>query len=740
MRQELNRLKSIIARVIALILVSSMLVAVNPSLAVAWDQQPVYYKAHQEINNQALLKFIRENANNTKYANSPVDRNKLFMGPQVTSNGMLADRHLVDFKQNSFENWTIHGGYSADEPNLWASVRHFYNPRSDVGPPQLTDIQWGWQGVAGYTAISAFVWAFVDPANPFSWRKALEYYKKSMEISDDDTAAQNVPGTDFRDPGIYCSTLSAQRDVYLGKAFRSLGETMHMMADMTQPAHTRNDAHPSFDIDPLEAVVRDSTVYIVKDYPVESGINSEIDKANDAKAMFVRVAYFSNRNFYTDDTIYDSTSGVLPRNGENPFPSPQFSELDADPLVPASSSPTMYGKKFDGKFVPLIEQSGSDYTGDAPGKQWHVPMAFGLDQAAVLLPIAIKANSRLIDLFFPTIDLKIKGTKSTSNDPGNRSRQEFEITGLMKHAIENDVEWKSIGEIMYSGPAELWSTSGHRLAEDIQFKQGALKKRLLVFTDPVINTASRTPDVDRFPVADGDNVWMVVKAGGRTFTSNKFSIASCGITIQPEALDAETGKAYTFSARPGSVPANPNYTWKIDGREVQNGPNNTLIVTFKAEGSSTVSVTLRDGDRECMDTARVTISSSVQPLPPTPPAVQPLPPAPPTPKPPPPAASPKVTGVAIGAGESHNGVQCPFTGQAVGTIFVENGPGTVTYQWELQEGGSTPIASETFDSQTFITIVKPLTRTTSGSTYIRVHVLTPNDVYSKWCSMVVYCR
>ena len=708
-------LNNIVVRITALILTLSIVLAVNPLSAGAWDQGPAY-KTHQEINHQALVKFFALYGGNPKYANSQIDRAKNFNGPEVTSNSLWESGHRVQPGLKTFEDWVVHGGYSADEPNLWAAVKHFYNPLPGIGPPQLTD------QVGSYLhPISARYWAFADPDNPYSWNKALEYYKKSMEIPEDDTT-RVVQGSDFRDPAISAETPAAERSIYLGKAFRSLGETMHMMADMTQPAHNRNDSHPLFDIDPLETGVRDTTVWVVCDYPVEPGINAQLDSASVAEGMYDRVALFTNANFYTDDTIYDKASGVMPENGENPYPSPQFKDLvplsSLDPVQKATGDPIIYGKYFNNKLVPLIEKSYSNYSiihSVSIFRHWMVPIAFSLDQAGVLVPLAIKANSKLIDLFFPTMELTMELQKSTAGDSGGQNYQEFAVKSLMTHLIDRDTDWKFQGmqAIQYSGPAELWSEGRGKIADAIQFRNGSLRRPLIVYTGGSRNTQAGAPDADKVQVQDGETVYLVINAGGRVFKSNKYKISSCQVSVWPDTLNAETGQSYMFTAKAGAVPSNPVYTWKVDGREVKTGPGNVLPVTFRVAGNSTVTVTLRDGEKECTATARVTVGS----------------PAPPPYIPPPSPVSSSVTGVIASVTPSSFKGHCPKTFNSTATITA-SGPCTVSYQWENSLGGKSE-SSIIFSGAGSRTVSGPSPSFGDSGTYWwRVHVLTPNDMTS----------
>jgi hypothetical protein len=138
------------------------------------------------------------------------------------------------------------GGYSADEPNLYVSVKHFYDPMALSGKHELTD-QSSLHGLE-YVAIPATEWALTRAENPYSLHNAMLNYKKSMEIPSDSQVAE-IPATgDERDFAGTPTSVEEMRSMYLGKALRGLGEVMHLVADMTQPAHVRNDSHPKYEI------------------------------------------------------------------------------------------------------------------------------------------------------------------------------------------------------------------------------------------------------------------------------------------------------------------------------------------------------------------------------------------------------------------------------------------------------------------------------------------------------------
>jgi hypothetical protein len=125
------------------------------------------------------------------------------------------------------------------------ALLHFYDPKNPERP-YLTDQQFLVRLIRflGGTTFDnpqwdAVTWTFrTRPEDTieflglfdqeYGWIQAKEYLKKAIES---------------KNPG----------DFY-GKAWRAVGEVMHMVADMTVPAHVRNDGHAAVlgDSDPYE--------------------------------------------------------------------------------------------------------------------------------------------------------------------------------------------------------------------------------------------------------------------------------------------------------------------------------------------------------------------------------------------------------------------------------------------------------------------------------------------------------
>jgi len=580
-------MKNNIAALFAFVLTAFLIVAINPCFTLAWEQAPKTFETHQEINNQALLRFFSKYGSGVKYQDSKIYEDTSYWGSDVISNSLTQSGVEVERVSRTLKEWVMSGGHSADESHLWASVRHFYDPIAGHNP-ELTDHNWV-HGVL-YAAFSARDWTFTHTDNPFSWKKALEYYKRAMEIPEG-SKIDVIKSGDFRDIDLPVSSPAEARDTYLGKAYRALGETMHMFADMTQPCHVRNDSHPTGDIDPLESSATHAHVTAYAGYPVDP--RSKINEADNAETMFDNLAVFTNEHFYTYDTVCDDADGVKPRNWETPMPHPQFGEL-----TPGKDG-ISYTGVFNGKDVPLVirlflrgnEENANSY-------YYFVPPFYSDNLSQVLLPIAVAADGKLIDFFFPTMKLSIEGKQDT--EMSSDITKYFIIDGKMLHQVNADPEWlRNNLQIKYSGPAELWCERKGNVMhiQDIPFKDGLMLGGPIVYVgeDPDDITDE---DIKRSKVENEDNIYLVIKAGGRRFVSDKYPInATTSKPIQKPTV-----------VTPTPTPAPTGTGWYMDGAPfIQKNPLKDTAAYFGkklsiSDGSASGSQSWKEDVSKCSGT------------------------------------------------------------------------------------------------------------------------------------------
>ncbi|MFA5175272.1 MAG: hypothetical protein WC430_02490, partial [Patescibacteria group bacterium] len=226
--------------------------------------------------------------------------------------------------------WIKQGAMEEDTPTRW--MNHFYDPVYEKG------LVFG-----GMTYSSAKNWAvspFVQTNYAFgdkSWQRAIDDLKKGNRES----------------------------------AFKELGHTLHLIADMSVPAHTRNDVHLG---DFYEKFVKLNWNEVLKK------INNNFDflNANSLEESFRGLAVFSNNNFYSDDTILNSKY-QMPILDNNKF------------------SKKYLIKKIDGKEYKILYgiTSISNYS----RINYKINNVILSDYSSILLPKAVAYSSGVIKLF-----------------------------------------------------------------------------------------------------------------------------------------------------------------------------------------------------------------------------------------------------------------------------------------------------------------------------------------------------
>lgn len=129
--------------------------------------------------------------------------------------------------------------------------------------------------------------------NNFSWDSAYEYYYQALKETNEETKK------------------SLQADLFV-----SLGHISHLVEDMTQAAHVRDDTHPFTNV--FETWAKDN--FNAKNMKSNKTYYSNEITFNPRtfNSIFDETAIFTHNNFYSDDTIdgdYFDGSHPLPSNG-----------------------------------------------------------------------------------------------------------------------------------------------------------------------------------------------------------------------------------------------------------------------------------------------------------------------------------------------------------------------------------------------------------------------------------------
>jgi len=386
---------------------------------------------HRTINEFALNKFIEQAKSDpvlSKYdfANESLKVN----GPRIGEPGVLIRGNWsgAEDKPETFQWWVKEGGYSADEPELYASFRHFYDPRSkELAPPRpayLTDHldqlgsyfrAIGFAMRARGNPIAAAVldelgrnpevdardWAINGTAhegwgeNEYSWNRGVNYIQKA-----------------------FSSTDAIEKDKLFAQGWRALGETMHLLADMTTPAHVRNDSHPAVNTmlfgtpdsmsgmlkgDAYETYAQEGMIRRMGQGAIEAEMRVAVQAGDTPDKLFDQVARLTNTNFFSGETVSgtDNRTGVAYHNanGMPDYPSPRLQDTDYR----------------NGQFVKKI---GSKPDVCLAHESWVTEIGWGSapktitrqcveSQASVLVPVAVAGNVKLVDWFIPRVLVEI---------------------------------------------------------------------------------------------------------------------------------------------------------------------------------------------------------------------------------------------------------------------------------------------------------------------------------------------
>jgi hypothetical protein len=175
--------------------------------------------------------------------------------------------------------------YSFNPKELLTS--HFHNPITNKG---LTE--------HGVTIGESAYDRANNPNNPWSWQKARENLYKGLT-----------------------SATKTEREKALAKSFEALGHLVHLIQDMAEPAHTRDDMHvPYVDGEPYE--VRTNKKINELNYTTDPFLYWNVSISPSAPKQFwdldtylgsipysggyIGLSEYTNANFFSKDTIFKS--------------------------------------------------------------------------------------------------------------------------------------------------------------------------------------------------------------------------------------------------------------------------------------------------------------------------------------------------------------------------------------------------------------------------------------------------
>ena len=554
--------------------------------AAAWDNA----ETHPMINRAAVERFLRQVEFEEWWRNCSFS-DMTPLGRQVMETGLFDRRE--ELNKMTIRDWLAHGGYSADTPELPQSFRHFYDPVRLAGVSYLTDhlddvLEFGWgigrvavKGVDWIVSLpdtenpktDARHWALTHPDNPYSLAMAVSYFRDAVG----------------KDPLIAADREFVGWPEY-GMAWRAVGETMHLMADMVMPAHVRNDSHPYLEVrslkfgnpDLLESTTfgRETELYLT--FTPSPSIDY---RTTDLNTLFHDVATWTNANFFSCDTIPMTGTSGKTMNGQ-----PEYSL----PVLPAEHDGRYFYSYVDGIRMPIAATSllhrlnvlsAQAVSTQAP--DFGFPLA-KLDMGVLegyrarTIPTAVEACAQVLDRFLPRFTVEVEA------EPGAEDQGGFDIRGKLIHTAT--AMWSSMPEVRNGAfitlepksgsPATIW------LPADA-YKPGSAVAYALPQAQP------------------GDEIVLGWDLGGYRIESDPLELKGLAVTINPERIgDAEPDEELMFLARATDIPATVGmvrFVWKSADKvlaesgwliPVDGETHHICRSEFSAEGSYEIKVEL----------------------------------------------------------------------------------------------------------------------------------------------------
>jgi len=461
--------------------------------------------------NEVIVKFIELNSSkyfpsqySIKFSQDAVK----YKGEAVTSPGyMEIGESEVDY---TILEWIKHGGFSADEPEIPASVRHFYDPIMLSGSKYLTNRGTFIEQYYPNPQINAIDWAIGDNPkgedNNWTLQKGKQFLKIALESADENTKKENA-----------------------AKAFRCLGEVLHNTGDMGCPPHTRNDSHAApfgytFGFifgspDPTEELLNVNSIAIYMDADPDPALKSFCDNATTIRSINEKFAEYTNANFFTTQTINGfGNSLIKPINEDGNYPKPLVNDLEYD------SDDYIYYKVFPNQYkIKMLKDRYYFVFRGYP----YIDKECVSSQANILVPNIIYAGANVIRLFIPKFQITISSVSS-----------EGEIKGTVKHLQTS--EFNSI--IQYSGKIEIYNSNSSKIST-LECSSGNFSG-----TISTLKTDDEIYAVLPFP---GVNVRSnIFKVG-----SINYNIIGCSITLRNLTADFKQAypNGYSETIKDGSL-------------------------------------------------------------------------------------------------------------------------------------------------------------------------------------------
>jgi hypothetical protein len=376
--------------------------------------------SHKQINTQIVNQFEKKFINSVnplarfKNYTFVLQSNNIKLPGSYIDVGALHYKDVVESEKSLRPiDWIEHGGFSADEPEVFASFRHFYDPLENAGKRYLRDHL---DDIESYTwivnpKIDHVEWALSHAEHQYNWTNG-----KTAMIS-----ALQSPDKDFQNEE-------------MAFAYRALGETLHLIADMGLPAHVRDDSHPSegstgwylgspdwFEVYMAEFAENDDKAIedLFKKGKLDLSLMDAFRSAKTVEDIAVKLAKYTNENFFTGQTIYGSDVQPIIHQ-DDPYTAPSLNDCAYDEIT------YYYTKTISGNANVKMCRDLSYRLGIFEKRGYpYIDKECTKSQAAVLLPQIIEAGVNTMRLFIPELEVTI-----TEVDEDERI-----IRGKVKHKV-----------------------------------------------------------------------------------------------------------------------------------------------------------------------------------------------------------------------------------------------------------------------------------------------------------------
>ncbi|MBK6937550.1 MAG: hypothetical protein IPH18_12175 [Chitinophagaceae bacterium] len=385
-----------------------------------------------------------------KIRGTAITKNGLFSPGDVAAAGVVGDIGAIVDKnvvsavysdEGTMEmtprEWITDGGFAADVPEVPASLRHFYDPTRPAGSRYLTDITNAriMGAIQKYALtnprMDGLDWALGKPGDKansaqdhqYTWEKGKNWIRMALQEPDKD-----------------------KRNELMAAAWRSLGETLHMIADHGCPPHVRDDAHPSplwgnnnlfGNPDPYEEymdIIRNKEPQLFSTFAngqANQGLAAKISSAKTARDVAHALAEFTNAGFVTNETIagtdqYGNNRIPVTHPGYT-YPAPLLEQMSYNAsdytYYSASGVKQCTDHYYFAKMIPRYVPPFVDYN-------------CVVSQAGVLVPNLIEAGSHVIKLYIPQLAIQ----------------WQREANGRIRGEVVHTTDAEYTNAIAYTGP------------------------------------------------------------------------------------------------------------------------------------------------------------------------------------------------------------------------------------------------------------------------------------------------